>query len=175
MLSQSTDGVAARKTAGTAYYLVMLLRWGVLFSKARRSQRVGPTASHLSFRRSSVVTGYILQRSLVSLATILIGSWSVMPHLRIRFQSQSYIGTDDQSASLSWCQTPIWGPQQMFLLLSLRVCRYGRPLWRKVGSVDFSCCWTSLAQSFSGLGPAGPITIFYCLNSPVIPPVIGFV
>jgi hypothetical protein len=40
----------------------------------------------------------------------------------------------------------------------------GRPLWREVGSVVFSCCWASPAQSFSGLSPAGLKTVFYCPN-----------
>jgi hypothetical protein len=34
-------------------------------------------------------------------------------------QSQSYITTDRQSASLSWCQAPIWDPHPIFLVLSL--------------------------------------------------------
>jgi hypothetical protein len=38
-------------------------------------------------------------------------------------QSQSYITTDGQSASLSWCQAPIWDPRPAFLLLSLIVFR----------------------------------------------------
>jgi hypothetical protein len=41
----------------------------------------------------------------------------------------------------------------------------GRPLWREVGSVVFSCCWASPAQSLSGLSPAVLISIFYFLNS----------
>jgi hypothetical protein len=31
------------------------------------------------------------------------------PTLLTPFQSQSYVTTDGQSASLSWCQAPIWG------------------------------------------------------------------
>jgi hypothetical protein len=34
-------------------------------------------------------------------------------------RSQSYITPDGQSASLSWCQAPIWYPRPCFLLLSL--------------------------------------------------------
>jgi hypothetical protein len=29
-------------------------------------------------------------------------------------KSQSYVATDGQSVSLSWCQAPIWGPRQNF-------------------------------------------------------------
>jgi hypothetical protein len=32
-------------------------------------------------------------------------------------QSLSFIMTDGQSASLSWCQAPIWDQQPIFLLL----------------------------------------------------------
>jgi hypothetical protein len=36
-------------------------------------------------------------------------------------------------------------------------CRFvylGRPIWREVGSVVFSCCWASPAEAFSGLCPS---------------------
>jgi hypothetical protein len=35
--------------------------------------------------------------------------------------SQSYITTDGQSVSLSWCQAPIWGPRPISLFLSLKI------------------------------------------------------
>jgi hypothetical protein len=38
-------------------------------------------------------------------------------------QSQSYITTDGQSASLSWCWALIWDPRQIFPLLSLFIFR----------------------------------------------------
>jgi hypothetical protein len=85
-------------------------------------------------------------------------------------RSQSYITTDGQSASLSWCQTPIWDPQPNVILISLisfrelRVCTdVERSLRWEVWSVVFSW-WTSPARSLSGLSPAALITIFYCLN-----------
>jgi hypothetical protein len=40
----------------------------------------------------------------------------------------------------------------------------GRPLWREIGSVFCICCWSSPAQSFSGLSPFYLATIFYCLS-----------
>jgi hypothetical protein len=40
----------------------------------------------------------------------------------------------------------------------------GRPLWREVGSVVFSCCWATPAQPFSALSPTGLISIVYCLS-----------
>jgi hypothetical protein len=35
-----------------------------------------------------------------------------------------------------------------------------------VGAVSdvYNCCWSSPAQSFSGLSPAGLVTLFYCLR-----------
>jgi hypothetical protein len=36
-----------------------------------------------------------------------------------RSQSQSYVTTDGQLASLSWCQAPIWGPDSCGFLLML--------------------------------------------------------
>jgi hypothetical protein len=48
----------------------------------------------------------------------------------------SYITTNGQSASLSWCQAPT-GLMTRFLLLSdnCGLVDVGRPLWREVGSV----------------------------------------
>jgi hypothetical protein len=79
--------------------------------------------------------------------------------------AQSYITTDGQSASLSWCQAFIWGPRPDFLLPS-DSCGFvdvGRPLWREGGSVVYNC-ETSPGQSFSRPSPAGPVNIFYCLK-----------
>jgi hypothetical protein len=38
------------------------------------------------------------------------------------------------------------------------------PLWWENGSVVYSCCWPSPAQSFSGPSPAGLVTTFSCLK-----------
>jgi hypothetical protein len=89
-----------------------------------------------------------------------------------------------QSANLS-CVAPHLESETRFLLLSAS-CGFiavGRPLWREDGLVVYNCCWPSLAQSFSGLSPAGIMTIFCCLrfhtpptrsvrqqSGPVIPP-----
>jgi hypothetical protein len=40
-------------------------------------------------------------------------------------QSQSRITTNRQSASLSWCLTPIWDPQQFFFLLEILFIQFG--------------------------------------------------
>jgi hypothetical protein len=44
-------------------------------------------------------------------------------------QSQSYITTDSQSASLSWCQVSIWDPRTIFPLISLIMFRQLRVCW----------------------------------------------
>jgi hypothetical protein len=91
-------------------------------------------------------------------------------------QSQSYITTDGQSASLTWCQAPIWDPRPVLSLLSLIifrqlwVCWCGAPLWREVGSLVFSFCRASSARPFSDLRPTGLMSIFYCLNFSDPPP-----
>jgi hypothetical protein len=54
---------------------------------------------------------------------------------------------------------------QIFIIVwQLRVCWFGRPLWREDGSVVYNCCWPSPAQSFSGPSPFELTTIFYCLR-----------
>jgi hypothetical protein len=79
--------------------------------------------------------------------------------LTFTVQSQNYITTDGQSASLSWCQAPIWGPRPDFYYCQTGV---GRPLWR--GRVcRLQLLLPSTAQSFSGPSPARLI-IFYCLR-----------
>jgi hypothetical protein len=51
---------------------------------------------------------------------------SVTERLKV---SKSYIMTDSQSASASWCQTPIWDPRPIFPLLSLIIFRQLRVCW----------------------------------------------
>jgi hypothetical protein len=36
--------------------------------------------------------------------------------------------------------------------------------YERMGSVVYNCCWSSPAQSFSGLNPSGLMTRFYCLR-----------
>jgi hypothetical protein len=58
-----------------------------------------------------------------------------------------------------------------FLLLS-NSCGFinmGRHLWREDGSVVYSCCWSSPAQSFSGPSPSGLMITFYCLRFETLP------
>jgi hypothetical protein len=70
------------------------------------------------------------------LRTVLHRDW-------VTDSTQSQLYYDRQSA--------IWDPRPNFLLLSLIIFRQlgsddvGCPLWLEVGSVVFSCCWTSPA------------------------------
>jgi hypothetical protein len=62
-------------------------------------------------------------------------------------QSQSYVTTDGQPASLFWNKAPIWGlwPDLYYLCDSYGLVLVGRPLWREVGSV-FCMCQRSLSR-----------------------------
>jgi hypothetical protein len=58
------------------------------------------------------------------------------------------------------------GHKTRFLLLSDN-CGFvdvERSLWLKDGSVVYTCCWPSPAQSFSGSSPSGLLIIFHCLR-----------
>jgi hypothetical protein len=57
-------------------------------------------------------------------------------------ESESYVKTDGQSASLSWNKAPIWGLRSDFLLADSCGFEFvGRSLWREDGSVVYNCCW----------------------------------
>jgi hypothetical protein len=81
-------------------------------------------------------------------------------------ESECYVMTNGQSASLSWSKAPIWGlwPGLYYMCDSYGLVLVGHPLWREVGSVLCTCCWPLPAQSFSGPSPLGLETIFYCLT-----------
>jgi hypothetical protein len=62
-------------------------------------------------------------------------------------QSQSYVTTDGQSTSLSWCKSPTWGSRQNFITVrQLRVCWCGGPSLTKDGSVVYNSGWPSPGQ-----------------------------
>jgi hypothetical protein len=54
-------------------------------------------------------------------------------HLTSQSQSQSYVTTDGQSASLSWCQAPSWAKDQIFVTLSCGFVEVRYPFWREEG------------------------------------------
>jgi hypothetical protein len=120
----------------------------------------------------------------------------------IKSQSQSYITTDSQSASLSWSQAPIWDTRPIFLLLSLIIFRQLQICWCGAPSLTRSrvCSFqfllviasTALLRSESHgthehillslflrlPHPGGPGSCIYFpqeQGSPVIPPGIGWV
>jgi hypothetical protein len=79
-------------------------------------------------------------------------------------KSQSYVTTDGQPVSLSWCQAP--KPKTRYLSLS-DSCEFvdvWRPFLREDVSLVYNCCWSSTAQSFSGPSPLGLMITFYCLR-----------
>jgi hypothetical protein len=81
-------------------------------------------------------------------------------------ESQSYITTNGQLASLSWCQAPIWRPRLDFYYCQTvaGLLMWGHPLWWEDGSVVCNCCWSSPLPSFLGPSPTELMTIFYCLR-----------
>jgi hypothetical protein len=120
-------------------------------------------------------TAIITLRALITLAGIssfetsllwwLLSAWVFDPNWTVS-QSQSYITTDCQPASLSWNKAPIWGLTTRSWLLS-DSCGFvglGRPVWREDRSAVFNCYWPSPAQSFSGPSPVGLVAKFYCLR-----------
>jgi hypothetical protein len=64
--------------------------------------------------------------------------WPKFCVLSTQSQSQSYITTDGQPASLSWCQKPIWEPRPIFPLLSLITFRQLRVCWCRSPSLTRS-------------------------------------
>jgi hypothetical protein len=82
---------------------------------------------------------------------ILRGIWNLL--LLLSATSQSFITTDSQLASLSWCQAPIWCPQPVFPLLSLIIFRH------KVAGLFM---WDALSDKKMSLS-TGLMSTFYCL------------
>jgi hypothetical protein len=66
-----------------------------------------------------------------------------------KFEPESYVTTDGQSASLSWNKSPIWGLRPDFITVRQLRIYVGRCLWQDDGSVVYNCCWSSPAQSLS--------------------------
>jgi hypothetical protein len=136
LLTESADGVAVRKAAGTACSSLRFAGWGVLCSEAVWSQRVDPAGSHLRPRRSSPITRYALQ-------------WTIQYSNKFSSSSLSYIALNEQSVLVSGLHL---GLMTRFLLLS-DICGVhivGRLPWRDDGYVMYS--YNSL--SVSGPSPA---------------------
>jgi hypothetical protein len=62
--------------------------------------------------------------------------------------------------------SPHLGPKTRLLSMSdsWEFIDIGRRLWREDWSVVYNSCWYSPAQSFSGVSPAGLVTILYCFR-----------
>jgi hypothetical protein len=92
------------------------------------------------------------------------------PHIldwnsQLKFKVQSYVTTDGQSTSLSWCQAPSGKQDRIFVTVrQLRVCWCGAPSLRRGRVCRLQLLLASLAQSFSGPSPAGLMTTLYCLS-----------
>jgi hypothetical protein len=102
----------------------------------------------------------MLFRKVVSSQTEL--KWTQV-ELKVSCQSQSYLMTDGQSASLSWYQSTIWDPRPIFHFLPRKlytdVCGFlvwGRPFWQEGRCVLYSykCYWALPEQSLSGSSSA---------------------
>jgi hypothetical protein len=121
------------------------------------------------------VTGLRLSSLLVSLLLWLSWSW---------FTNAIRITKDEWRTKNEWAQrsellydwrftaneflaTSPLRPTTRIYIFRLNICGYSSyvtSLWREDGSVVYSCCWSSPAQSFSGLSLAGLMTAFYCLQ-----------
>jgi hypothetical protein len=88
----------------------------------------------------------------------------------IQSQSQSYVTTDGQSGSLSWCQAPIWGLRSDFYYCQAVT---GLLMWGSFSDERTGLTLTIAAgyrpQSFSGPSPGVLVTIFYCLRFDTTP------
>jgi hypothetical protein len=77
-------------------------------------------------------------------------------------ESESYVTTDGQPASLSWSKAPIWGlrPDLYYMYDNYGLVLVGGALSDERSGLSF----VYAAQSFSGPSPLGLETIFYCLT-----------
>jgi hypothetical protein len=93
--------------------------------------------------------------------TILIpSSWS-----QSQSQSQSHVTTDCQSASLSWCQAPIWGLRPLFITVRhLQACWCGALSLTRERVCRLQLLLVLAEQTFLEPSLTGLVTIFYCLG-----------
>jgi hypothetical protein len=72
-----------------------------------------PAPSHTRSTTITSVTSYAASLPIALRQTLKSGT-ELAVYLALISQSQSYVTTDGQSASLSWCQVPTWGLRQDF-------------------------------------------------------------
>jgi hypothetical protein len=75
-----------------------------MLRKMTRLRSLTAYSSRVHFNIIKIFTVYVSETvPLVQIFLITESSW------KNKLQSQSYVTTDGQSVSLSWCQAPIWG------------------------------------------------------------------
>jgi hypothetical protein len=75
--------------------------------------------------------------------------WSLLQRVSSQSQSQSYITTDGQSASLSWNKAPIWGLRPDLYYCQIVTCLFvWGARWREDGSVVYIWCWPRQRSHF---------------------------
>jgi hypothetical protein len=93
--------------------------------------------------------------------------WGIRPRLHMGFQAifkvQSYIATDGQSVSKSWCRAPSGAHDRIFIAVwQLQSCFCGAPCLTR-GRVCLLYTLLALVRAvFVGPSPLGLTTIFYC-------------
>jgi hypothetical protein len=86
------------------------------------------------------------------------------PETGCESESESYVTTDAQSASLSWNKAPIWGLRpDIYYFLTITFLLLLSSLSDEMTGVFCTCYWPSPAQCFLGPSPFVLVTIFYCL------------
>jgi hypothetical protein len=98
---------------------------------------------------------------------VVISSQSSSTADFLESESESYIMSDCQSASLSCNKAPVWGLRPNFYYCQtfedLLMCG-SLSLWREDGSVVYNYPWPSPSQSFSSPNPVGLMTTFHSLT-----------
>jgi hypothetical protein len=128
----------------------------------------------LLYSLSSIVTDLVLiYESLTNELRItndesLMNEWRFKVKVKVKFKddSESYITTDGQSASLSWNKAPMWGSQQDFYYCQTVA---GLLMWGALSDERTCLPFTITAgprqrSHFRVRVPVGLVTIFYCLR-----------
>jgi hypothetical protein len=135
LLSESANGIAARKTAGTACSSLILAWWVMLFSEGHWNYILDPAGFHLRLTLKKPKLHY--------------DGWPV-------FQSVLVSGTYPGPTTNFF--------PSLLSLDSCKFVDVGCPLWPKDGSVTYNRYRALLAPSFLVLSPRELVTILYCLK-----------